>query len=146
MTWLEFGVYLGSINGQSIAQKGFINWFSGSRNNLFLGQMANTFTRYTATGIGTSATALVTASAATQTTAIGLTLSNTTISPITVSVYLTASATNYYIVKNATVPAGGSLALFGADGKLVLNTGDVLNVVSSAASSVDAIISVLQIT
>lgn len=108
--------------------------------------MANTFTRYTATGIGTSATALVTASAATQTTAIGLTLSNTTISPITVSVYLTASATNYYIVKNATVPAGGSLALFGADGKLVLNTGDVLNVVSSAASSVDAIISVLQIT
>ena len=44
MTWLEFGVYLGSINGQSIAQKGFINWFGGSRNNLFLGQLANTFT------------------------------------------------------------------------------------------------------
>ena len=44
MTWLELGVYLGSINGQSIAQKGMINWFGGSRNNLFLGQLANTFT------------------------------------------------------------------------------------------------------
>ena len=44
MTWIDLGVYLGSTNGQSIAQKGFINWFGGSRNNLFLGQMANTFT------------------------------------------------------------------------------------------------------
>ncbi len=44
MTWIELGVYLGSTSGQSIAQKGLINWFGGSRNNLFLGQLANTFT------------------------------------------------------------------------------------------------------
>jgi hypothetical protein len=108
--------------------------------------MANTFTRYTAKNVGTGASTLVTAASATQTTVIGLTISNTTTSPITVSAYVTASAVNYYIVTNATVPVGGSLALFGSDGKLVLNTGDAFNVSSSAASSADAILSVLQIT
>ena len=44
MTWLELGVTIGTQNGQVIAQKGMINWFGGSRNNLFLGQLANTFT------------------------------------------------------------------------------------------------------
>ena len=108
--------------------------------------MANTFTRYVAKSVGTSASTLVTAASSTQTTVIGLTVANTTTSPITVSVYITASATDYYIISNATVPVGGSLALFGGDGKLVLNTGDVFKVISSAASSADAILSVLQIT
>jgi hypothetical protein len=106
----------------------------------------NTFTRYVAKNVGTSASTLVTAASATQTTVIGLTVANTTVSPITISVYVTASATNYYIVNNATIPVGGSLALFGADGKLVLNTGDAFNVISSAASSADAILSCLQIS
>ena len=108
--------------------------------------MANTFTRYVAKNVGTTPVVLVTASAATQTTAIGLTLSNTTSSPITVSVYITASATNYYVINNAVVPVGSSLALFGADGKIVLNTGDAFTVVSSAATSADAILSCLQIS
>ena len=108
--------------------------------------MANTFTRYVSKNVGTTPVVLVTASSATQTTAIGLTLSNTTNSPITVSVYITASSVNYYLINNATVPVGSSLALFGADGKVVLNTGDAFTVVSSAASSADAVLSVLQIT
>jgi hypothetical protein len=108
--------------------------------------MANTFTRYVAKNVGTSASSLVTAASSTQTTVIGLTVANTSTAPISVSVYITASATDYYIVNNATVPVGGSLALFGGDGKLVLNTGDVFKVISSAATSADAILSVLQIT
>jgi hypothetical protein len=108
--------------------------------------MANTFTRYVAKSVGTTPVVLVTAASSTQTTAIGLTLANTTNSPITVSAYITASATNYYLINNATVPVGGSLALFGSDGKVVLNTGDAFTVVSSAASSADAVLSVLQIT
>lgn len=106
----------------------------------------NTFTRYVASNVGTTPVTLVTAAAATQTTIIGCTAANTTSSPITVSLYVTASATNYYIVKNATIPVGGSLALFGADGKLVINTGDAVNVVSSAATSTDVILSCLQIS
>ena len=108
--------------------------------------MANTFTRYTSKSVGTTPVVLVTAASSTQTTAVGLTLSNTTTSPVTVDVYVTASAVNYYLVKAASVAVGGSLALIGADGKLVLNTGDAFTVVSSTASSVDAILSVLQIT
>ena len=108
--------------------------------------MANTFTRYVSKNVGTTPVVLVTAASATQTTLIGLTLANTSASPITVSVYVTASATNYYLVNNATIPVGGSLALFGADGKLVLNTGDAFTVVSSAANSADVIVSALQIT
>ena len=108
--------------------------------------MANTFTRYVSKNVGTTPVVLVTAASATQTTVIGLTASNTTASPITVDVYITASATNYYLVKGATVPVGGSLALFGSDGKLVLNTSDAFTVVASAASSADIILSVLQIT
>lgn len=108
--------------------------------------MANLFTRYTSKSVGTTPVVLVTAGSATQTTCIGLTLSNTTSSPITASVYVTASATNYYIVNSATIPVGGSLALFGGDGKLVLNTGDAFTVVSGTASSLDVILSVLQIT
>lgn len=108
--------------------------------------MANLFTRYTAKSVGTTPVVLVTAASATQTTIIGCTAANTTTSPITVDLYITASAVNYYIVKGATVPVGGSLALFGADGKLVINTGDAVTVVSSAASSADFILSCLQIT
>lgn len=108
--------------------------------------MANTFTRYTAKSVGTTPAVLVTASASTQTTVIGATLANTTNSPVTVSLYVTASAVNYYIVNNATIPVGGSLALFGGDGKLVLNAADSLTVVSSAASSLDVIASALVIS
>ena len=79
--------------------------------------MSNTFTRYVSKSVGTTPVVLVTAASATQTTAIGLTLSNTTSSPITASVYITASATNYYLVNNATIPVGGSLALFGEIGR-----------------------------
>jgi len=108
--------------------------------------MANTFTRYTAKSVGTSPSVLVTAASSTQTTVIGASLSNITTSPITASMYVTASSVNYYIVKDATIPVGGALTLFGADGKLVLNTGDALTVVSSTASSLDVITSALQIT
>jgi hypothetical protein len=53
---------------------------------------------------------------------------------------------NIYVVKAATVPVGGSLAFIGADGKIVLNTGDNFNVVASSASSADVIVSALLIT
>ena len=43
MTWIELEAILVNPGGQVIAQKGLINWFGGSRNNLFLGQLANTF-------------------------------------------------------------------------------------------------------
>ena len=108
--------------------------------------MANTFARYLNKNVGTSAAAVVTVGASTQTTIIGLSFANTTTSPITVSAYITVSAVNYYLIKDATVPVGSSLVVVGGDQKTVLVTGDVLNVISSAATSADVITSVLNIT
>lgn len=106
--------------------------------------MANTFTSYVNKDVGTSAATVVTASG--QTTVIGMTIANTTTSPITVDVYVTRSAVNYYVIKSATVPVGGSLVPIGGDQKLVLVSGDVLKAVSSAASSADIITSMLVIS
>jgi hypothetical protein len=108
--------------------------------------MANTFTRYLNKDVGTSAATVVTVGSSTQTTVIGLSLANTTTSPITVSAYVTVSGTDYYLIKSATVPVGGSLVIVGGDQKFVMVTGDVLKVISSAASSADVITSVLNIT
>lgn len=108
--------------------------------------MANTFTSYANKSVGTSAATVVTIGAATQTTVIGMSCANTTTSPVTVDAYFTRSAVDYYLVKGATVPVGGALVIVGGDQKVVLVTSDVLKVVSSAASSIDVVTSVLNIT
>lgn len=108
--------------------------------------MANTFTSYVNKDVGTSAATVVTVGASTQTTVIGMSCANTTTSPVTVDAYITRSAVNYYLVKGATVPVGGSLVIVGGDQKVVLITSDALKVVSSTASSIDAVTAVLNIT
>lgn len=108
--------------------------------------MPNTFTSYVNKDVGTSAATVVTVGASTQTTIIGMSAANTTSSPITVDAYITRSATDYYLIKGATVPVGSSLVIVGGDQKVVLITSDVLKVISSAASSADVVTSVLNIT
>ena len=108
--------------------------------------MANTFTSYVNKSVGTSAATVVTVGASTQTTVIGMSCANTTTSPVTVDVYFTRSAVDYYLVDGATVPVGSALVVVGGDQKVVLTTGDALKVISSAATSVDVVTSVLNIT
>jgi len=108
--------------------------------------MANTFTSYVNKSVGTSAATVVTVGASTQTTVIGMSCANTTTSPVTVDVYFTRSAVDYYLVDGATVPVGSALVVVGGDQKVVLTTGDALKVLSSAATSVDVVTSVLNIT
>jgi hypothetical protein len=69
-----------------------------------------------------------------------LVAANTSTSPITVDVYITRSAVNYYIVKTATVPVGGSLEAIQGN-RVVLQASDILVVVASAASSADVWVS-----
>jgi hypothetical protein len=71
-----------------------------------------------------------------------LVVSNTTTSPITTSVYVTRSGTDYYIVSGAVVPVGGSLEVIQGN-RLVLIASDVLKVVNSAAASGDVWVSAL---
>ena len=108
--------------------------------------MANTFTSYVNKDVGTSPSTVVTVGASTQTTIIGLSFANTTTSPITVSAYITRSAVDYYLIKNATVPVGSSLVVVGGDQKTVMITSDALKVITSAAASADVVTSVLNIT
>ena len=108
--------------------------------------MANTFTSYVNKNVGTSAATVVTVAASTQTTLIGMSCANTTASPVTVDAYFTRSAVDYYLIKGATVPVGSSLVIVGGDQKVVLITSDALKVVSSTATSVDVVTSVLNIT
>lgn len=108
--------------------------------------MANTFKSNLSKNVGISPATIYTCPAATQTTLIGLSVANTTTSPITTDVYITRSAVNYYLVETAVVPVGGSLVVVGGEQKVVLQSSDVLAVVTSAASSADVVASYLEIT
>lgn len=101
------------------------------------------FKNYVNKNVGTSAVTVVTASS--ETTVIGMSVANVTVNPITVNVYVTISSVDYFIVKDAVVPAGGALVPVGGSQKLVLESGDALKVVSSAATSADVIASVLEV-
>ncbi len=104
--------------------------------------MANTFKSYLASNITTQSTVL-TGAVATQTTLIGLSLANTTTGAASVTVTLSRSSVEYHVIKGAVVPAADTLVLYGGDQKLVLQSGDLLKVTSSAA--VDVIASVLEV-
>lgn len=108
--------------------------------------MANTFKNSVAKSVGTTPVTVYTCPAATQTTMIGISVANTSASPITTDVYITSSAVDYYLVKTATVAVGGALVVAGGDQKVVLEVGDALKVVMSAASSADCFASYLEIT
>lgn len=105
----------------------------------------NSFKSYPSKNVGTTPASVYTCPSATQTTLIGLSMSNTSAAPITTDAYVTRSAVNYYLIKGATVPVGGSLVIVGGDQKVVLQPSDVLYVVNSAASSGDAFCSLLEI-
>ena len=85
-------------------------------------------TSYVAKNVGTSASTLTTVSGGTTIAITSLVVANTTTSPITCDVYITRSATDYYLVKTATVPVGGSLEVIGGN-RVVLIASDALKVV-----------------
>lgn len=104
-----------------------------------------TNTSYVAKNVSTSGSTLTTVASATTIAVTSLVVSNTSSSPITCDVYFTRSAVNYYLIKTATIPVGGALEVI-AGNRVVLIASDVLVVVASAASSADAVASVLLTT
>lgn len=101
-----------------------------------------TNTSYVSKNVGTTPASLTTVASATTATLTSLVVANTTTSPITCDVYITRSAVNYYLVKTATVPVGGSLEVMQGN-RIVLIASDILYVVTSAAASADVVASVL---
>jgi hypothetical protein len=111
--------------------------------------MANSFKRKKEHQIGTSFTTVgsYTVPASTEVTVIGMTLANITSSPILADVSLwDGGAQLASLVKEAPIPSGGSLVVVGGDQKLVMEAGDAMRVKSDTASSIDVIMSILEIT
>ena len=109
--------------------------------------MANTFKVKTKKNIGAADSAVYTCPSSTQTTIIGLNLANTTSSGVTADITLiNTGGDSCYLVKTAPIPIGSSLVAVGGDQKVVLEATDILKVKSSAASSIDVTMSILEIT
>jgi len=113
--------------------------------------MANTFKLKTKANIDTSLVAVYTTPASTTTVVIGLTLANITSASITADVQLVSDTvdvetnTDVYIAKAIPLPAGSSVEIM-AGNKIVLKATDVLKVKGSAPNSVDATLSIMEIT
>jgi hypothetical protein len=109
--------------------------------------MANTFNRKLSRNIGTSLTAVgsYTVGSSTKTVIVGLTLSNTTGGSINVDCTLNDATNDFYLIKNAPIPSGGSLVIVGGDQKIVLNTGDSIKIKSDTSTSLDAVMSIMEI-
>jgi hypothetical protein len=124
--------------------------------------MANTFIKKTSKAVGTSyfqvgantagasQTGAYTVAASTQTTVIGFSVSNVTSSSVDIDVAVSATMANttndVSICTTVPVPSGSTIVLVGGDQKLVLVTGDLIKIKSSAAASLDVVMSMLEIT
>ena len=115
--------------------------------------MANEFRCRTLTGVGTSATTLYATPDGKTSIMLELDVANTTTNVVEASVelldYSVHPTTGWrYIVKNAPIPAGGSLMVI-AGQKVILEersggTGDTIRITSSAASSLDVVSAILE--
>ena len=108
----------------------------------------NNFIRKFSTNIGTTATAVggYQVLLDVQTTAIGLSLANVSASQVTATVTLnTQAGDTVHIIKDAPIPSGGALIPIGGDMKVVMEHNDQIKVTSDTASSIDAILDILEI-
>lgn len=110
--------------------------------------MANTFKRFTSRNLGTAATAVgaYTVGAGIQVTLIGLSIANVSNTPVTVTAVLYDGTNSTTLVKNAPLLVGSTIVIAGGDQKVVMEPNDQIRVSSSVSSSIDAVISLLEIS
>ena len=125
--------------------------------------MANTFMRKTSKGIGTSyfqvgantagagqSGAYTVTGSGTVATVIGFSVSNITSSSVDIDVAVSATMANttndVSLCTTVPVPSGSTIILVGGDQKLVLIENDLIKIKSSAAASLDVVVSILEIT
>ena len=98
----------------------------------------NVFKNYTSASVGTSPVTVYTVPASTTSVTIGLNVANVSANQITIDVQCAGA----YVIKGAPIPAGAALSVL--DGKIILEAADTLVVTSSAATSADVLLSVLE--
>jgi hypothetical protein len=108
--------------------------------------MSNVFKLKTKANVGVTTTDVYTVPAATTTTVIGITLANTSGSSINVGVGISrVSSDSVKLLKDAPIPQGSTLE-FMQGNKIVLEATDTITVVSDTASSLDASITILELS
>ena len=110
--------------------------------------MANTFKLKTKANVGVTTVGIYTAPAATTTVVIGITLANTSGSGVNVGVAVSRTSDtkeDIKLLKNAPIQSGSSLELMSGN-KIVLETSDQINVDSDTNNSVDAALTIMEIT
>jgi hypothetical protein len=108
--------------------------------------MPNTFKNSFQQAVGQSETTAYTAGSGVQATVIGMTVANITTGDVKANVIINSSGTNYFLVRDAIIEPGSALVPIGGDQKLVLEDTDYLKVQSDTTSSLDVVVSVLEIT
>ena len=104
--------------------------------------MAQNFRRSIERSIGTSATDIPDgANFDSYDTIVGINLANIVATQVNVSVYIANGGANYYLIKDAPIPAGSALQVLDGGAKFVVQSGDRLWVVSDTASSIDVVVS-----
>ncbi len=110
--------------------------------------MANTFKLKTKANVGVTTVGIYTAPSATTTVVIGITMANTSGSGVNVGVAVSRTSDtkdDISLLKNAPIPSGSSLE-FMSGNKIVLETNDQINVDSDTNNSVDAALTIMEIT
>ena len=108
--------------------------------------MANTFKLKTKANVGITTQNVYVVPSATTTVVIGITLANTSGSGCLVGVGITRPSTaDVKLLKNAPIPQGSSLE-FMSGNKVVLETADTITVDSDTNNSVDATLTIMEIT
>jgi len=101
--------------------------------------MAQNFRRYTSNDIGTAAATLFTANS--YDTVVGISVANIAATAVNASVYINDGTNNIYLVKDAPIPSGSSLQVLDGGAKFVVQSGDILKVISDTATSLDVWVS-----
>ena len=110
--------------------------------------MANTFKLKTKANVGVTTVGIYTAPAATTTVVIGITLAYTSGSGVNVGVAVSRTSDtkeDIKLLKNAPIPSGSSLE-FMSGNKIVLEATDTVTVDSDTNNSVDAALTIMEIT
>lgn len=110
--------------------------------------MTSVFKNVLTTSIGTTPTTVLTSNAAATTTVIGLSLTNTTSDVVLVSIQLndTIASTSAYYIKNVPVPSNQSLRVVTGGEKLILGPSTTVVVTSNSSSSIDLVMSWVEIS
>jgi hypothetical protein len=91
--------------------------------------MAQDFERNIARNVGTAAVTMRTANS--DDALIGINIANVTTSQINMDVFINDGSNDYYIVKDAPIPAGSALQVLDGGAKVVMQASDVLKVHAS---------------